>query len=164
MEEWKMNDIWIDELIEQYTIGKKQLEEYRETLNLDIPQDSEDYRIVGEMISDMQYALDWMKRGRKPENRREIGKKSIYQRRVLMDMDLLPSFDLRPSQTYLTDDQREKLIDVLVSFSGRERQCYLLHFAQGLSLQEIADQLGLSKRTVQQYVDRAREKIKSKVS
>lgn len=133
-------------------------------MNLDIPSDGEDYRIVGEMISDMNYALDWMRRGRKPESRKGIDKKSAYQRRVLLDMDLFPSINLKPSQTYLNEEQREILINTLVSFSRRERQCYLLHMAQGWSLQEIADELGIKKRTVQQYVDRAKEKIKKKVS
>lgn len=157
-------DIWVDELINEYTIGKRKLEEYRESLNRDIPADEEDYRIVGEMISDMEFSLEWMKRGRKPETRRGIDKKSAYQRRVLLDMDLFPSIELKPNQTYLNDEQKRILIDTLVSFSIRERQCYLLHMAQGLSLQEIAHELGIKKRTVQQYVDRAKEKIKTKVS
>lgn len=86
-----------------------------------------------------------MRRGRKPDSRRGIDKKSAYQRRVLLYMDLFPTVDFNPNQTYLIDEQREILIDTLCSFSRRERQCYLLHTAQGLSLQEIADEIGLKK-------------------
>jgi positive control factor len=155
---------WVDNIKEEYNLSKKVLEEYREKLDLDNPKDKEDDMIVGEMISDMKYALDWLNRGRRPGNRRGADKRSVYQRRALLDMDLFPSIDLRPNQVYLNNEQKSTLIETLITFSDRERQCYLLHMAQGWSLQEIADELNLKKRTVQQYVDRAKEKVRKKVS
>jgi positive control factor len=155
---------WVEEIKEEYNLSKKVLEEYREKLDLENPKDKEDDKIVGEMISDMKYALDWLNRGRRPGNRRGADKRSVYQRRALLDMDLFPSIDLRPNQVYLNNEQKSTLIETLITFSDRERQCYLLHMAQGWSLQEIADELNLKKRTVQQYVDRAKEKVRKKVS
>jgi positive control factor len=152
---------WVEGLIEEYSIGKKQLEKYRGQLNR---WNSEEDRIVGEMISDMQYAIDWMKSGRRPGNYRGVDKRSAYQRRALLDMDMFPSIELKPKQVYLNEEQKKQLIDILYVLSHRERQCYMLHMAHGWSLQEIADELNIKKRTAQQYVDRAREKIKKKVS
>jgi positive control factor len=152
---------WVEDMIEEYSEGKKQLENYRGQL---VHWDSEEDRIVGEMISDMQYAIDWMRKGRRPGNYRGVDKRSVYQRRALLDMDLFPSVDLKPKQIYLSDEQKNTLMDIMVTLSHRERQCYILHMAQGWSLQEIADELDLKKRTVQQYVDRAKEKVRKKVS
>ena len=39
-----------------------------------------------------------------------------------------------------------------------------IHAAQGMSMQEIADELDLKKRTVQQYIERARKKVEQRVS
>ncbi|MGM0806505.1 MAG: sigma-70 family RNA polymerase sigma factor [Bacillota bacterium] len=155
---------WVEDIKEEYNLSKKVLEEYREKLDLDNPKDKEDDIIVGEMVSDMKYALEWLNRGRRPGNRRGADKRSVYQRRALLDMDLFPSIDLRPNQVYLNNEQKSTLIETLITFSDRERQCYLLHMAQGWSLQEIAEELNLKKRTVQQYVDRAKEKVRKKVS
>jgi RNA polymerase sigma-70 factor (ECF subfamily) len=57
-------------------------------------------------------------------------------------------------------EQRRALIYLFNSFSNRERQCYLMYEAEGLSMQKIADRLDIKKRTVQQYIERAREKVK----
>ncbi|MNC60468.1 putative RNA polymerase sigma factor FecI [compost metagenome] len=61
----------------------------------------------------------------------------------------------------MTDTERLKMVEALLALSDRERTCFLLHMAQGLTLQEISHKLGVSKRSVQQYVDRAKEKISS---
>lgn len=157
-------ETWSEKLISEYKISKKQIEDYRDSLNVNDPLNQEEFRIISEMISDMQYSIDWMKRGRRPGTIRGIEKRSIYQRRALLDMDLFPAIDMRPKQVYLNEEQKVQLINILVDFSYRERECYLLHMAYGLSMSEIAIELNLKKRTVQQYVERAKEKVKIKVS
>ncbi|MDF1510581.1 sigma-70 family RNA polymerase sigma factor [Robertmurraya sp. DFI.2.37] len=152
---------WVETLIEEYSIGKKALEEYKESLNLDIPEDKEDYKIVSEMISDMQYALDWMKKGRRPGNRRGIDRRSVYQRTSLMDMDIFPEINLQQPKRILSDEEKLKIVDVLMELSARERQCYLMHMAQGKSYAQISAILEISRRTVQQYVERAKKKVKN---
>ncbi|KIL46173.1 sigma-70 family RNA polymerase sigma factor [Jeotgalibacillus campisalis] len=168
-------EFWNEKLISEYSDGKKELEKRSRYLlskntdqfgdiNFTNPADEEEYRIVSEMISDMKYAIEWMRKGRRPGNLRGIDRRSAYERTSLLDMDLFPQIDMKPKQVYLSDSQREKLLDVLIILSHRERQCYLLHMAQGMSLAEIAEEIGLKKRTVQQYVDRAKEKVRVKVS
>ena len=56
------------------------------------------------------------------------------------------------------------MADILASFSLRERQCYTLHVAQGMSMGAIGDELGISKGTVQGYIKRAQNKVEEKAS
>jgi len=155
---------WVEDLIKEYSIGKNELEKYREALNLDIPSDREEDKIIGEMISDMKYAIDWMNKGRRPGNRRGYDRRSVYQRTALMEMDIFPALDICPSKKYLSEEDKIKLVDILVELSSRERECYLLHMTRGMSYAQIATELGLSRRTIQQYVERAKNKIKILVS
>jgi RNA polymerase sigma factor (sigma-70 family) len=151
---------WVERLIVQYTVGKKELEEYRETLdasNLDYEKNNE---IIGGMISDMQYALDWMKIGRRPGARRGIDRQSVYQRTVLLDTEIFPSLQVETSEGELTEEEKRRVTDVLRTLSFRERHCFILNVSYGLSYNEIADEMKLSKASVQQYVIRARKKIK----
>ncbi|MNB80566.1 positive control sigma-like factor [compost metagenome] len=59
----------------------------------------------------------------------------------------------------MTDAERLKMVEALLALSDRERTCFLLHMAQGLTLAAISDKLGVSKNTVRMYVDRAKIKI-----
>lgn len=160
---------WVDKLIDEYTVGKSELEKHKKTLDIydadkDDVQKRKDFTIVNGMISDMDYSLDWMKKGRRPGNRRGADRQSIYQRTALLDMDLFPSLDLTPSERVLTDEEKHKIIDVLIEMSARERQCYLMHMAQGLSYGQISKELEISRRTVQQYVERAKKKVEKFVA
>ncbi|MDG5470526.1 sigma-70 family RNA polymerase sigma factor [Jeotgalibacillus sp. ET6] len=156
-------ETWNEKLINEYNIGKRQLKHYRDSIDMNNPINENEHRIVSEMISDMNFSLEWMRKGRRPGNRRGIDHRSVYQRTALLDMDLFPSIDLKPKQVYLKEEQRRQLIDILLDFSYRERECYLLHMAQGLSYADIADELNLKRRTVQQYVERAKEKVDKKL-
>lgn len=155
---------WADKLIQEYSYHQKELEYLKERLDPMNPIDNADLKIVNSMIDDMSYALEWMKKGRRPGNLHGADKRSVYQRRALLDMDLFPTIELDTKQTSLSEEQKQKIITILVELSHRERQCYLMHMAYGMSLTEIAEELKLKKRTVQQYIDRAKAKVKVLVS
>lgn len=159
-----MREIWVERLIREYRDGKKALEEYRAKLNREDPADDVEYEIVTGMISDMQYALEWMRRGRRPGNRRGVERQSVYQRTALLDPALFPSLDLEPSRRTLTDWEKRQIVDILWALSERERQCFILHMSYGMSYAEIAAELKISKRSVQEYISRAKEKIYKKIS
>lgn len=155
---------WADKLITEYETGRKQLRQMKRKLNLELLEDKQDEKQINSMISDMSFSIEWMKLGRRPGNMRGIDKRSAYQRRALIDMDLFPSLDIEPEEKEISEEQKRLLVNILVDLSHRERQCYLLHMAQGLSLSEIAKELKIARGTVQQYVNRAKEKISQKVS
>jgi len=157
-------EIWADQLLEEYEGGRRELGSMKDDLNLELLQDQEDKRQINSMISDMSFSIDWMKKGRRPGNLRGIDRRSAYQRRALLDMDLFPSLDIEPEERTLDQEEKRAIINMLSDLSHRERQCYLLHMANGMSMQEIAVELDIKKPTVQKFIERAKNKIKVKVS
>ncbi|SDW30966.1 sigma-70 family RNA polymerase sigma factor [Paenibacillus sp. PDC88] len=141
---------WIETLISQYAAETYVLEKYRSKLDLNDPEAAEEADTVSGMLSDMRYALTWLKRGRRPGSRRGAEVTDVYRQREIY---------IKLSGQEITDAERLRLVDALLALSDRERTCFLLHMAQGLTLQEISHKLDLSKRSVQQYVDRAKSKI-----
>lgn len=155
---------WADKLITEYETGRKQLRQMRGKLNLELLEDKQDKKQINSMISDMSFSIEWMKLGRRPGNMRGIDKRSAYQRRALIDMDLFPSLDIEPEEKEISEEQKRLLVNILVDLSHRERQCYLLHMAQGYSMREVAEELKISKASVQKFIERAKNKINRKLS
>ena len=154
---------WADKLLIEYEDGRKELTHIKNELgNTDL--DRQDKSQINSMINDMSFSIDWMKLGRRPGNMRGIDKRSAYQRRALIDMDLFPSLDIEPDEKTLDESERRALMNILIDLSHRERQCYLLHMAQGWSMREIANELNIKKPTVQKFIERAKNKIKVKIS
>ena len=77
-------------------------------------------------------------------------------------MDLFPTQAADPAGS-LSNDQKRKVVDVLLKLSPRERQCYILHVAYGLSYAEIALEMKVSKASVQKFVERAKVKTGFKI-
>jgi RNA polymerase sigma-70 factor (ECF subfamily) len=143
----------ITELITQYSAGIRHLDRYRRSLDRADPNQDDEARTVSGMLSDMRYALDWMRRGRRPGSRRGAERRDIYRRRELL-----------ASAEPLTDEERRKLLDCVAVMTERELTCWLLHMAHGLTQSEIADRLGVTRTSVQQFIIRARDKIQQRIS
>ncbi len=156
-------DLWADRLIDEYEVGRKGLTAMKSELDPEILEDKQDRKQINSMINEMSESIEWMRVGRRPGNLRGIDKRSAYQRRALIDMDLFPSLEIEPEQKEIAEEQKEALVNILVDLSHRERQCYLLHMAQGLSYSEIKKELGIGRSTVQKYIERAKEKINKKL-
>lgn len=145
-----MKATWIETLIGQYAAETHVLERYRDSLDLSLPAAAEEAETVSGMLADMRYALTWMRRGRRPGSRRGAERTDVYRQREVY---------IKLSGAQMSGAERLRMVEALLALSDRERTCFLLHMAQGLTLQEISDKLELSKRTVQSYIDRAKEKI-----
>lgn len=141
--------------------------EYQQTLRktrklAEKQTDAEHISAVNGMIYDLQYALEWMKTGSDPNEQFE-GKadQSFYHRRVLLDMDRFPCLDLEPTHSKTLEDNKKIAIQrVLAELTEKQLTCFLLHAAHMRSFQEIADELGVKKATVQGHIEAAREHIK----
>ena len=155
---------WADELIQEYTNGRQELSKAKQELNEHDPIDYQDIKQINSMIDSLSYSIEWMKKGRQPGTFRGADKRAIYQRQYVESMDFIPDIveQLEPKQLYMTNEEKIILSDILASFSVRERQCYLLHVAQGLSMGKIAEQMGVSKSTVQTHIARAKQKVKER--
>ena len=144
---------WVEELIEQYTSGVRDLERYRKSLDRTDLYEAEDAKTVSGMLSDMRYALDWMRRGRRPGSRKGAERRDIYRRRELLAQ-------VEP----LTEEERRRLIDCVAVMTERELTCWLLHMAHGLTQNEIADRMNISRASVRVYLERAKRKVQEKIS
>ncbi|MCR8636179.1 sigma-70 family RNA polymerase sigma factor [Paenibacillus radicis (ex Xue et al. 2023)] len=124
-----------------------------------------DRELINGMISDVQFAIDWMQTGKCPGNRRGIERRAAYQREKLMDPSQMQTYieqqhHVAPSSV-ITEQQRHRLEHALSHLSSRERECYELHYGMCYSFQEIASLLVLKKGTVQYYLQTAQKKIHS---
>lgn len=145
----------IQELIKQYAAGARSLEKYRGSLDMTDPLAVEEDKTLKGMLSDMRYALEWMRKGRRPGNRRGVDITDVYRQRELYA-------ELAPMSLEQVD--RRKIAIILLDLSGRERECFLLHMAHGLTYEEISARLDLSRAAIQSYVTRAKHKVEQGIS
>lgn len=121
-----------------------------------------DRQIIGEMLSDCDYSQEWLQTGRRPGNRRGIERAAAYQREKLVDPIRIQSYvsgNHAGSPSNLSDDDRERLDKALKTLSDRERECFVMAHGQNFSYGYIANLIGISKGTVQDYVKRAQIKV-----
>ncbi|ATP42444.1 RNA polymerase subunit sigma-70 [Solibacillus sp. R5-41] len=157
---------WADELIKEYTDGCKELKRMKDSLE---NSNINDAKQINSMIESMSFSVEWLKTGIQPRTYRSINKKSIYHRQFFESLDVIPDIIdqlecINEKRFYLTSEEKKVLADIFVSLSIRERQCFVMYVAEGKSMGNIAEEMQLSKRTVQQYIERARKKVLEKVS
>lgn len=63
-----------------------------------------------------------------------------------------------------SNDYQKALVEGISSFAKRERQCYFMHTVEGMSFSKVAAELGISKGSVQQSIERARKKLNSVIA
>lgn len=102
---------------------------------------------------------------------RGVDEKAVYQRRSYENIDLIPNIaelleedGINKKHLFMSREEKLILVDILASFSLRERRCYILREGQKMSMAKIADELEITKRIMQHYVERARKKVAEKVS
>lgn len=154
---------WADQLLEEYEEGRKGLREMNNKLDPESDTDKLDRSHINSMIDSMTFSIDWMETGRQPGLYRGADKRDAYRVKQYDEMDVIPDIkeELRKEREplYMSQSQKHVFMDVIRNLSNRERQCFIMHIAEQLSMSEIADKLNIKKRTVQQYVERAREKV-----
>lgn len=150
---------WVDTVKRELAVDKRNLEAYRKTLDTTNLHAAVESDIVGEIISDMHFALECIRRGRSPWSRRGAEQRDVYQRTELASM--FPS--IAPDIQELTNEDKHKIIDILVSLSNRERACFLMHMTKGLTYADIAFKLDVSRTSVQKFVERARNKVQQRI-
>lgn len=158
---------WADELIHQYKKHRNELQKQKAYLDRNDLHDLEIIKSKNSMIRDMDYVLEWLETGRQPGTFKGAEKKNIYQRQYFASMDFIPDIveqlEEGPKQLYMTKEEKMILADIFASLSHRERQCYILHEARGVSMGKIAEEMGVSKGTVHEYIKRARKKVQQRV-
>lgn len=158
--------MWTDDLKTEYETGRKRLQTYAGTLDTtDIHQKQEKSYVNG-AIKNSREVEEWLETGRDPKAWKGIDKNAIYHRNSfdhLEGMDLIPDIkeelEAEPPPLHMTHEMKQQMANILITLSARERQCYIRHKAQGMSMAEIAQELEVSKASVQIYINRAKKKI-----
>lgn len=89
--------------------------------------------------------------------------KDMQQGEHIEELELIP--DLMEQLTggrkelHMQDKQEDLIADLMARLSTREKECFILHVIQKNSMQKVSDKLGISRSTVQEYINRIRSKI-----
>ncbi|WP_199427077.1 sigma-70 family RNA polymerase sigma factor [Thermaerobacillus caldiproteolyticus] len=154
------------------------IQQYKESLKVARKMYSnatdEDKKVIAGMISDLEYAIEWMETGRRPGNRRGIERRAAYQRERSFDPLLMQKYFRSSDPVYEWDDHekenvitswdRERIEDALSVLTYREREVYLMSRGYCLTYSEIANYLCISSSSVQTMIERAEKKIKKRIN
>ncbi|AGR47612.1 RNA polymerase sigma factor [Brevibacillus phage Davies] len=157
----------MQELLKEYKETRKKLKKaYADLRATETVLDDSERRYLSEMISDVEYVIEWLETGRRPESKRGIERRAAYEREKPVDPLRMQAFVYRGtagSPCNLTEWEKEQLEDALCCLSPREKECYILTHGEGFSFEETAKFLCISKSSVQTLVTRAQNKIANRV-
>ncbi|RFB35711.1 sigma factor-like helix-turn-helix DNA-binding protein [Brevibacillus sp. VP] len=157
----------MQELLKEYKETRKSLKKaYADLRATETVLDDPERRYLSEMISDVEYVIEWLETGRRPESKRGIERRADYQREKSVDPIRMQAFVFRGtagSPCNLTEWEKEQLEDALCCLSPREKECYILTHGEGFSFEETARFLCISRSSVQTLVTRAQNKIANRV-
>lgn len=140
--------------IETYRVTKRSLHELLPTII-----DERHTAHVRAMIRDCDYILEWMETGRRPGNKRGVERLSAYQREI--PTDIMEKYANKPAPVQFHDDREYVHMEyILALLTDRERTCYEMHIGGMWTEREIANTLEISRTTVQEFLKRAKAKIK----
>lgn len=142
----------------------KNIKKFKETAG------KEEHKIYFEMISDLEFALEWMQTARRPGNRRGIERRAAYQREkvcnpLLMQRyfrgkdDNIYEWDNYKKENVIGEWERIQVEDALSVLTEREKEIYLMAKGYSLSYSKIANYLLIGRSSVQKMVERAEMKI-----
>lgn len=174
-------------MLKSYKEDLKELEAYRKTLKCrpgppeelregtfvimteNRKQKSED-EIVGNMISDLKYAIEWIETGRRPGAKRDIDRRSVYELTYHMDPVVLENYaraeepmeEEQPVE--LSEGDKLRIEDALSVLTESEKDVFMMYHVQQLSMEQIAQCRKVKKTSVQNQLERAKKKIKDQTS
>lgn len=122
--------------------------------------------LISNMITSTTYALDWLMKGKCPDNVTSIENYSYDQRTIEIDPQLLASI-------YSTDDSLQHQVpetkpedlfmveSALSTLSPKEREAFVLFEGYQHSIATVAEMMDVENSTVNTMLRRARHKIKA---
>lgn len=126
------------------------------------PQDIDDKKVIAGMVSDLEFAIEWLKSGRNPDARRGIDKNGVY----LTDPAVLDAFPVhnlyKAAAREITSLENEIIEDALCTLTEREKDVFMMIKVEGLTFEYTAELLGIKKSTVQSHLERAEKKIEQR--
>ncbi|MGG0641554.1 sigma-70 family RNA polymerase sigma factor [Bacillus altitudinis] len=131
-------------------------------------QDKHDQKMIASMVSDLEYVVEWLEIGREPGARRGLDRRSVYQRTILANPEVLEALSheytlIQEKEREVSERDKRRIDEALSVLTDREKDVFFMHTTQGLSFSEIAIMLDVKKGTVQKHMERARTKMSKKV-
>ncbi|MED1508723.1 sigma-70 family RNA polymerase sigma factor [Bacillus proteolyticus] len=159
----------MQDLIKQYNATLRKLREVQKGAK------EEDLKVLTDMISDISYSLEWMKKARRPGNHRGGERLAAYQRERACDPllmqryfrsmdDNLYEWDNHQQEHAIGEWDKIRLEDALSLLTEREKEVYLMSRGYCLTYREIARYLNVTCSTVQSMIERAEKKIARQVN
>lgn len=151
-------------LIKEYQKSLRELNKMKKKLQSKkdkTEKDEVDVGLIGSMINDLQFAIQWLQTGRNPDMRRGVDKTGVY----LTDPRVLDSL-LVEQQTVtgreLSREYQEMIEDAMCTLTEREKDVFMLIKVEGITFEYAAELLGVKKSTVQKHLERAMKKIEQR--
>ncbi len=125
--------------------------------------DEEDKKLLSNCADSLRYAIEYMEKGKPPENRRGITRLSGLQREYPTDPEdydfIVAAVKQRRTKDNLTTEQKQLLNDIMGVLTEKQKEAYFMVRANGYSFGEAAKLMKVHKGTVQRMVMKAEEKI-----
>lgn len=143
---------------------RKLIYEYKQTLwelktAYEAADPDGDKPIIGGMMRDLEYAINWMENGRDPGRMHmDADEHRVYY----YDPDVLNEIGsaLYPRYWQHSPENDERVSNFLgACLTKREEDVYRLYIGEGLSMAKIGELLHIAKTSVQNLVERAEKKV-----
>lgn len=125
-----------------------------------------DYRLrcreLSAIISSSQYSIDWLKAESEPRYVTSVKKLPYTNREVKVsdvDQALIYLNQLKTEYRQMTEDEKTELDTFLNGMSTREREVFISIKGKSNTYEETSNYLGISKASVQKYLERAEKKV-----
>lgn len=121
-----------------------------------------DKKLISSMVSDLEFTIEWLEKGRQPGAKRGYDRRESYKRMLIKDPKIIETFSAsvdREQDEGISEWDIERINDALSVLTNREKEIFLLNKVELFSYEEIADLLGVTKSTVQTNMKRAENKM-----
>ncbi|WP_416730288.1 sigma factor-like helix-turn-helix DNA-binding protein [Fictibacillus sp. JL2B1089] len=124
-----------------------------------ILKSQDERRMMTEMENDIQFIIEWLENGRRPDSKRGADRKDVY----VMDPAAIEVLPIQEGYKLIAKElpsfEKEIIEDALCTLTNRERDVFMMIKVEGLTFEYTAELIGVKKSTVQTHLERAERKI-----
>ncbi|OFR25229.1 sigma factor-like helix-turn-helix DNA-binding protein [Staphylococcus sp. HMSC065D05] len=155
------------DLLMSYLLSKnKVLKRIKNLMQCDVV-DINELALNKQILSDINYVIEWLREGHEPNNYNAIDKRQCY---LVNPETIEKMIDQSMYQKQSEDEYSDFIYDVnhqsyyaLMKLTKQELEVFLMHECEQLSLNDVAGLLNISKSAAQSYLKRAVNKINSEM-
>ncbi|WP_046178842.1 sigma factor-like helix-turn-helix DNA-binding protein [Domibacillus tundrae] len=152
-------------LIYEYKQSLRELRKMRQALEEKTvlsAEDERDKKIIGGMISEMEFTIQWLVSGRNPGQLKGAERTGVYATVDPKILEAIVPNQEQMEERVITKEEKAMLEEMLSPLTKRERDVFTLIRAEGHSHDKTAVLLGITKSSVQTFLNRAEKKIQAR--